>query len=73
MSEVERLEQWMQENNYTNRTMAEAVGMSYDGFYQILWRKKVSPGFKLRFIVRFGAAAADQIFDKPAVNQPELV
>ena len=73
MSEIERLDNWMRERGYSKRTMAEAVGMSYDGFYQIFWRKKISPGFKLRFINRFGAEAADRVFDKPALSQPEPV
>jgi hypothetical protein len=45
--------------------------MSYDGMYQILVvRERVSPGFKMRFIARFGKEAADAIFDPALATQP---
>lgn len=74
MSEIERLTQWMKDNDVSMVSLASEIGMSYDGVYQVLhWRKRVSPGFKLRFIERFGSAVADTIFDKPFVTQLEPV
>lgn len=74
MSELERLEQWIIDNNLSTASLATEIGMSYDGVYQIrTWRKKISPGFKLRFIERFGSVVADSIFDKPSVPKLEPV
>jgi hypothetical protein len=68
MSELERLQEWMETNDYTIKSLAAETGMSYDGMYQILRaRGRISPGFKLRFAERFGGDVARDLFDKPAV------
>lgn len=62
--EAQRLVDWMDLQGYTVRKLAGETGMSYDGMYQILHaRGRVSPGFKVRFIDRFGKEVADTIFD----------
>lgn len=66
MSETERLRAWMDENGYSVIKLAVEVGMTTAGLNMIFWRKSVSPGFKLRFIKRFGMEAADQIFSQEA-------
>lgn len=72
MNEVERLANWMHAEGHNVTTLAAAVGMSYDGVYQILnVRGRVSPGFKLRFIQVYGADVAAAIFDAPRVAVPE--
>lgn len=72
MSEVERLRAWMTQHNYNTTKLAAETGMSLSGVHQILCvRKRVSPGFKLRFIGRFGVAVANEIFDTPVAVAPE--
>lgn len=64
MSEKERIFQWMDVAGHTISSLAKEIGMSYDGVYQALnVRERVSDGFKLRFINRFGIGAASQVFD----------
>lgn len=68
MNEVERLRNWMTENNLTKRGLANRMGFSYDGIYQALKTRgdklgHVSPGFKWHFKQAFGAEIADKIFD----------
>ena len=64
MSEKERIRQWMDVAGHTISSLAKEIGMSYDGVYQALnVRGRVSDGFKLRFINRFGIAAATEVFD----------
>jgi hypothetical protein len=36
MNEVERLRQWMKENGYTTKKLADRIGFTYDGVYQAL-------------------------------------
>jgi hypothetical protein len=69
MTEIERLKKWMKDNDYSVLALAGATGMSKEGMYMILWRKKVSPGFKLRFTYKFGAQVADQIFTAPEISR----
>jgi hypothetical protein len=75
MNEVERLQQWLDERGYTIMSLAQAVGMSYDGVYQVVHargekRGVVSPGFQVRFIHAFGLDEAKRIFDTPDVWLP---
>lgn len=70
MTELERLMAWMESCGYSVRGLANETGMSYDGMYQILYaRKRVSPGFKVRFIARFGKEIADTIFDSALAQE----
>lgn len=75
MNEVERLKQWMHEQSHTITSLAQAVGMSYDGVYQVLNPRNrhdaVSPGFQVRFIHAFGLNEANRIFDAPQVRLSE--
>lgn len=74
MNEVERLKQWMDRNDHTLKSLARCVGMSYHGVQQVVnHRKRISPGFRLRFIQAFGAEVADSIFDtlEPSPSTPE--
>lgn len=75
MNEVERLQQWMDEQGHTISSLAQAVGMSYDGMFAVLHRGKdsgaVSPGFQVRFIHAFGLSEANRIFNAPDVWLPE--
>lgn len=68
--EAQRLISWMDLQGYSIRKLAGETGMSYDGMYQILHaRGRVSPGFKVRFINRFGKEIADTIFDSTLTVQ----
>lgn len=68
--ETQRLLDWMAGQGFSVRKLAAETGMSYDGMYQILHaRRRVSPGFKVRFIDRFGKEVADTIFDSPLAAQ----
>ena len=64
MNEQEKLRQWMGENGYTSSSLAAAVEMNYVSVFRMFKAERpLSPGFKLRFIERFGADAAEPIFD----------
>lgn len=68
--ELDRLLKWINDNNLTTGSLADALGMSYDGVYQVLYvRKNVSPGFRMRFIERFGKQVADNIFEPLIISQ----
>ncbi len=70
MSELEKLIAWMEANNYDFNSLADAVQMSHDGVYQILYvRQRTSPGFRERFAYRFGHEVATAIFDPPFIPQ----
>lgn len=73
MTELERLTTWIESNGYTTRKLATELGMSFDGVYQVLYyRKRISPGFKLRFTERFGTQIANEIFDATIVPSAEI-
>lgn len=73
MSEQDKLQRWMDENGYTISSLAQETQMSYDGMYQTLrFRKRVSAGFRVRFMERFGSDVAAQIFD-PVLAPQEAV
>ena len=64
MTELDKLLEWMEKNNHSRASLANAIGMSYDGITQILYvRRRLSPGFKLRFIQCFGQETAKSIFE----------
>lgn len=63
MTEINRLQQWMAENNYTFKSLAHELGVGYYGVYLIFHRNRISPGFRIRFSERFGTDIAGQIFD----------
>ena len=75
MSEQDRLLRWMNENGYSISSLAQETQMSYDGMYQTLHvRKRISAGFRVRFMERFGSEVAAQIFDPVlAPVEPEPV
>ena len=73
MNEQEKLRQWMGENGYTSSSLAAEVGMNYVSVFRMFKAERaLSPGFKLRFIDRFGVDVAGQIFDSsitPSIAQ----
>lgn len=65
MNEIERLEQWMATNGYSISALADAIGMSYDGVYQVLRvRRRASTTLKWKFIYCFGEDTAKAIFEQ---------
>lgn len=73
MNEVQRLKKYMDDNGYSIRGIAEALGMSYDGMYQALFVRgaksgRVSGNLKWRFAQRFGADVADDVFPTDISN-----
>ena len=74
MNEIERLQTWMENHRYNQTKLAEEIGMSESGLSHVInGRKRLSPGFKLRFMQRFGVDAANAIFDTPVAAIPETV
>jgi hypothetical protein len=73
MSEQDKLLRWMDENGFSISSLAQETQMSYDGMYQTLHvRKRISAGFRVRFIERFGADVAATIFD-PVLTTQEAI
>lgn len=68
----ERLQRWMDEQGHTTTSLAQAVGMSYDGVYQVVHaRGRISPGFQIKFIQAFGLDEAHRLFVPESVCEPE--
>lgn len=66
MNEVDRVLDWMQTNNISQPELARALGMGYDGLYKTLQvRKRLSSGFKFRFLARYGSQTARNLFEVP--------
>lgn len=72
MSEINKLEKWMDANGYTIKSLASELGVGYYGVYLVLHRKRISPGFRIRFSQRFGNKVADSIFDPYGVKQSSV-
>ncbi len=57
------LKTWMRNNNFTNSSLAERLGISYESVYKIAEDiRPVSNGFKWRFTQAFGLETAQSIF-----------
>ena len=57
------LVEWMERNAYTNRTLADSLGFTYDLLYKVTsGERPVSEGFRWRFAQRFGWNEAVAIF-----------
>lgn len=70
MNEQMKLRLWMDENGYTASSLASAVGMHYVSVFRMFKAERpLSPGFKLRFIDRFGVDVADLLFDSALHNE----
>lgn len=63
MTEINRLTKWMDEHDYTIKTLAAELGVGYYGVYFVIHRERISPAFRLRFAQRFGNDVASKIFD----------
>lgn len=60
------LAEWMERNGYSNRTLAEALGFSYDLLYKVTsGERPVSEGLRWRFAQRFGWEEAVALFGEP--------
>lgn len=72
-TEQQRLTEWMGRNGHTAWTLADTLGFkSRVSVYRMIHRAAaVSPGFKVRFIERFGIDVANQLFDPPPVKHAE--
>lgn len=70
MTEINRLELWMDAQGYSIKELAKELGTSYYGVYLVLHRKRISPGFRLRFTQRFGTDVANSIFDSQLAAEP---
>lgn len=56
------LKQWMEQNEYTNSTLAERLGVSYETIYKMAeGLRPVSGGVKYRIAVKFGIDIAERI------------
>lgn len=71
-----KLQQWMDANGYSNRTLAEAMGFSYEYIYKIVEgkddKRATGANFQIRFVNRFGweEAAKALVLTLPV---PEIV
>lgn len=66
MTEQERLQGWMQENQVTIPALARETGMAYVAVFRMAkGDRRFSDGFKLRFVTRYGADIAGSIFEMP--------
>lgn len=71
MDERHALGEWMNRRGYTNRTLADALGLSYVLVYKVTaGDKRISNGFKCRFAQRFGWDEAVAVFG-PDLPSPE--
>jgi hypothetical protein len=59
------LKNWMDEHGYTNRALAEKLGLSYEYIYKmaVSESKPISDRFKYLFIQHFGYDEATKVFD----------
>lgn len=68
------LKQWMEQNDFTNSTLAERLGVSYETIYKMAeGLRPVSSGVKYRIAAKFGIETAEQItpsFDQLPAPQP---
>ena len=70
MTEINKLKAWMEKHNYSIKELAKELGVSYYGVYLVFHRARISPGFRLRFMHRFGVETANAIFDSPLAAEP---
>lgn len=64
METITKLKIWMDENGYTNRTLAERMDFSYEYIYKIVnGGKPVTDRFEFLFIKIFGYEEAAKVFD----------
>jgi len=73
MEHKTKLQAWMAEKGYTNRQLAEKMGLSYEYIYKLANGKvEVSDRrtFKYRFVECFGWDEANRVFD--VVPLPKL-
>jgi len=67
MTEVDRVIDWIETNQISQPELARTLGMSYDGLYQALHvRRRLSSGFKFRFLARYGEGMARSLFEVPS-------
>ena len=68
------LKQWMQQNNFTNTTLAQRLGVSYITIYKMAeGQRPISGGVKYRIAAKFGIETAEQIapsFEQLPAPQP---
>lgn len=69
MTEINKLKAWMDQNEYTIKSLAGELGIGYYGVYLVLHRERVSPGFRLRFESRFGKEVGQEIFEPLPIPQ----
>ncbi len=68
MDTVERLKEFMQENNWTVRDLATEIGIPYLTAYKAIHRveqgeaTRITGGFESKFRIRFGSKVTDAIF-----------
>ena len=59
---IARLRNWMEQENLDQERLADAVGFSPGAISYILsGKRKVSAGFKLAFVARFGTEAGAEV------------
>lgn len=69
MTDVDRLRAWMEYERYTQRQLADRMGMSESMISRILHgRRSISGHFKWKFYFMFGKRAADSIFEEEERN-----
>lgn len=61
---VTPLKTWMDANGYSNSSLAEELGFSYEYVYKLATgSQRITDGFKWRFAQRFGWYEATQLFE----------
>ena len=73
MPEHARIQQWIEKNGLSTNALAKEVGMSYIPVFRMMrGDRRISDGFKLRFISRYGIEVAETLFDLPQTGQPVI-
>lgn len=63
---------WMSENGYTNKTLAQKLGCSYELIYKLSKGERATDRFKWQFSEMFGVQLAKELFE-PATPEIEAV
>lgn len=65
MTEIERVQAWMDANGITMKSLARQMNISYLSVYTIIvQRRNLTSNFKWRFAQVFGWEVASQLFDQ---------
>lgn len=73
MNQIEALKIWMKENGYTNATLAEKLGYTYETVYSVTSRpdRPINDKFRWRFATKIGWDVASKLFGERKAHQGE--